>query len=274
MPKIRFTHYLASAATVAALIPFAAQSQADPTRGTWSTTLLPRYLDGSTTVNAYYDTDLDITWLADPSLATTETFGVTGISSPYPVMNWNTAQNWIAAMNKSNYLGYTGWRMPKMLDTSAICVFNVPTTGNETCGFTPPPETSEFAHLYNVTLGNPREYKGNAAAWPGPFGYIQPFYWQSTTYAGDSSQAWTFEFRNGAQLAQYKSGPYGYYDNVWAVHDGDIGATSVPEPSSAILFTLGVFFFALSARRKQPQPAHTLMRRLYCLTHQSLRTKH
>lgn len=253
MPNAFFTRYVLAVATAINALPFAAQAQMDPNRGTWSTTLLPRYLDGSATPNAYYDTDLNITWLADPSLASTNTFGVAGISTPYPVMNWDTAQNWITAMNQANYLGYSGWRMPKMFDTSALCTFGAPTTGNETCGFTPPPDTSEFAHLYNVTLGNPREAKGYASAWSGPFGYIQPYYWQQTTYAGDSSKAWTFEFRDGSQLAQYKSGPYGYSDNVWAVHDGDIGITSVPEPSSSMLLILGgLFIFGKTRAHLKP----------------------
>ena len=39
-------------------------------QGTWETSLLPRDLDGDlSTAEAYYDTDLNITWLADANYA-------------------------------------------------------------------------------------------------------------------------------------------------------------------------------------------------------------
>jgi len=41
-------------------------------QGTWETTLQPRDLSGSpTTIEAYYDTVLDITWLVDANYART-----------------------------------------------------------------------------------------------------------------------------------------------------------------------------------------------------------
>jgi hypothetical protein len=41
-------------------------------QGTWETTLLPRDLDGNpATLEAYYDTDLNVTWLADANSAGT-----------------------------------------------------------------------------------------------------------------------------------------------------------------------------------------------------------
>ena len=48
-------------------------------QGTWETTLQARDLDGDlTTTEAFYDTTLNITWLADAALSKTETFIATG----------------------------------------------------------------------------------------------------------------------------------------------------------------------------------------------------
>jgi Protein of unknown function (DUF1566) len=47
---------------------------------------------------AYYDTNLNITWLTNANLA-----GAT---------DWNAAQSWIAGLNSANYLGYNDWRLP------------------------------------------------------------------------------------------------------------------------------------------------------------------
>jgi len=63
---------------------------------------------------AYYDTVLDITWLADANLAASNTFGVSGIHS-WGGMTWDTAQSWLMAMNAdggTGYLGYNNWRLP------------------------------------------------------------------------------------------------------------------------------------------------------------------
>jgi hypothetical protein len=56
-------------------------------QGTWETTLQARDLDGNTsTIEAYYDTDLDITWLANANYAGT-------------TMNWTTANAWAAGLS-------------------------------------------------------------------------------------------------------------------------------------------------------------------------------
>jgi hypothetical protein len=54
-------------------------------------------------------------WLANGNLAATQTFGVQGIN-PDGSMTWETALNWVAAMNKFNngagYLGHNNWTLP------------------------------------------------------------------------------------------------------------------------------------------------------------------
>ena len=58
-----------------------------------------------------YDSVLNITWLQDANLAAINTFGVSGIDI-HGRMTWNTAEQWIAAMNAANYKGYHDWRLP------------------------------------------------------------------------------------------------------------------------------------------------------------------
>ncbi len=66
---------------------------------------------------AVYDDILDITWLADANLASTNTFGISGINS-YGEMHWDTAENFIQAMNQVDahlgYLGVNTWRQSKV----------------------------------------------------------------------------------------------------------------------------------------------------------------
>jgi len=66
-------------------------------QGVWESTLEGRDLDGNAaTFEAYYDTVLDITWLADANAAGT-------------LMNWVDAKAWVSNLNVS---GITGWRLP------------------------------------------------------------------------------------------------------------------------------------------------------------------
>ena len=87
---------------------------------------------------AYYDTALNITWLADANLAGSNTFGVSGIgSTPSDLgyMGWNTANSWIAAMNSASYLGISTWRLPKMIDINNDgCLNNNAFIGTD-CGY-------------------------------------------------------------------------------------------------------------------------------------------
>lgn len=93
-----------------------------------------------------YDSDLNITWLANANLAATNTFGVSGINTNGS-MSWGTAQSWISAMNASKYLGYHDWRLPSTLQPDASCQsqdygsFGILCTG------------SDMGHLFYSELG-------------------------------------------------------------------------------------------------------------------------
>jgi len=88
-----------------------------------------------------YDNVLNITWLQNANLAATENFGLTHISAE-GYMPWIRANNWIAAMNTANYLGYHDWRLPDSHNQNG----SGPVSGANVTG-------SEMGHMYYNNLG-------------------------------------------------------------------------------------------------------------------------
>lgn len=126
--------------------------------------LLARDLDGDdSTAEAWYDTVLDITWLADARLASSETFGIEGIGEE-GTMEWDTAVAWIEALNAvggTGYLGIDSWRLPNdtPMDPVSFPDYNLNFSGDGTTdgGYAGPEgwgSASELGHLYYATLGN------------------------------------------------------------------------------------------------------------------------
>ena len=121
-----------------------------------------RDLNGDTVTDAFYDTDLNITWLRDAN--------VNGL------MNWATAVSWA---DTYSFGGYTDWRLP----TSDTCV-NMNCTG------------SEMGHLWYVELGNSEPNFTNA----GGFQNLRSdFYWSGVADALDPDLVWIFSTRDGIQ---------------------------------------------------------------------------
>ena len=109
-----------------------------------------------------YDSDLNVTWVQNANLASQKTFGVSGIE-PSGQMGWWTAQSWLAAMNASNYLGYSNWRLPATMpvngnsfnyafraDGSTDLGYNISALGSAY----PKSKGSELAYMYYIDLGN------------------------------------------------------------------------------------------------------------------------
>ena len=228
---------------------------------------------------AVYDTDLNITWLANANLATTNTFGVPGVSGDGS-MNWFTAQNWIGAMNTTNYLGYSNWRLPTAIDTGAPgCDFAYIGTD---CGFNT--ATSEMAHLYYDELHNIGFYSTtgtkNYLYAPGAFntgllsnfnqfnnfGYSGPMaFWTGSEPANDTDKAWFFSTFGGSQNLLRKdyggSGDSGVI--ALAVMTGDVALTctdptceaalitSVPEPETYAMLLAGLGLVGVAAKRRR-----------------------
>lgn len=220
-------------------------------QGTWESTLQGRDLDGNAaTFEAYYDTTLDITWLADANAAGT-------------IMDWSSANAWAAGLDVN---GITGWRLPTVTPIDGTS-FNTTFSNNATTdrGYadgdswvegsgTP---VSEMGYMFYVTLGNLGRCTPNDAdpascveqpGWglsnTGPFSNVQTGgYWSES--ALDSSIAWDFFFNVGFQDANDQS----FNLFAWAVRSGDVSA--VPVPAAVWLFGSGLLGLLGVMRRQR-----------------------
>jgi len=257
---------------------------------TTSAALHIRDLDGnwSNGHEGVYDDVLDITWLADATLAATQTFGVSNIISgslntgevnvPYDgAMGWNTAIDWIAEMNTSNYFGYSNWRLPLMTDIGNDGC-DLSSLSNSECGYnalTYDAETqtvfNELAFMFFENFGaNSYRNPDNtiAESWglenaADPNGYLDLFenihstlfgvYYTGLHFSpeitaqmpGGEAEAVYMAFYNGEVGADLDILPY----NVWAVHEGDIGSATVPAPTTAWLFLSSITGLLLTKRK-------------------------
>ena len=175
--------------------------------------LQDRDLNGDTVVDAFYDTDLDITWLRDAN-----------VNGP---MNWATAVSWA---DNFSFGGYSDWRLP----VSDECEdFNC--TG------------SEMGHLWYLELGNPA---GGPMANTGGFqNLFSSLYWSGTEYASYPGNAWFFDTSIGDQFVSVRFGIGGGSTLMYAlaVRPGDVAL--VPEPETYALMLVGLT--ALAAVRRQ-----------------------
>jgi Protein of unknown function (DUF1566) len=184
---------------------------------------------------AYFDSTLDITWLSDANLAATETFGLSGINAA-GAMNWNTASEWIAALNSAAYLGKSDWRLPSTVQPDATCEFQLVAGSSLTPqGYGRFCRASEMGHLFYD--------EGVTAHSPYPFHAVSlNDYWSGTSFAPDPTMAWAFDFSAG--VGYQDRGAKTGLGHVWAVRDGDIQV--VPLPMSMILLLSGVAVFPIA----------------------------
>lgn len=223
---------LAVAALAASALPHAHAAGVSG-QGTWETTLQGRDLDGNaTTIEAYYDTDLNISWLAN--------------ASPF-WGNWDAAMAWADSLVVG---GYSNWRLPKLVDTgSPGCNFGY--NGSD-CGYNVSTSSSELAHMYFGTLGNksiPNNFVFNA----GPFVNAYEDFWFGVEYALNTNDAWIFDTNDGYQGNTPKSD---MFLSAWAVHPGKIGAavatpSPVPEPQTYALALAGLAVAGAAARKRR-----------------------
>lgn len=169
-------------------------------QGTWETTLQGRDLDGdASTYEAYYDTALNITWLADANYSKTSGY------SEYGDMIWDVAKAWAAQLNIN---GITGWRLPDVKPVNGTSFNNnYSPAGTTDRGFNITSTQSELAHLFHVTLGNDSYYTSGGIPQSdrssnnaGPFSNFQFLnLWSGVESALDTREAWAFGAYNGFQ---------------------------------------------------------------------------
>lgn len=202
---------------------------------------------------AAYDSDRNISWLADANLAASNTFEVSGINAN-GTMTWDKANEWIAAMNAdggTGYLGFNNWRLSMTPQVDATCS-QTDTSGTTPFSFAWNCTGSEMGHLYYDELGGDIIVGISSSGDPDLlelFINIQSTYW-SNEALHVSSAAWTFAM-NGDGLGGFTA-PYITTDAnnqfyVWAVRDGGV----VPVPAAVWLFGSGLLGLIGIATRKK-----------------------
>ena len=188
-----------------------------------------RDLNGSAgSFEAYYDTDLNITWLANANMN--------------GKMDWATATTWAASLSFTDGVNvYGNWRLPTTLTPDASCGgTSDPDTGYNCTG-------SELGHLFYSELGGIVGLSIWLSADPDlvKFTNIQSYvYWSGSQNAAVTDQAWSFYMNNGFQFAEHKVDSY----YAWAVSPGDVAA--VPEAQTYALMLAGLGLVGWRARRR------------------------
>jgi hypothetical protein len=240
-------------------------------QGTWETTLQARDINVDGKVDAYYDTVLNVTWLANAD-APRYQYWATGapVAAADGTLTAVEARSWVATLN---VFGNTGWRLPIVNVTDPLGAVRNQYNGSDSfynVRTISPDGTkvySEFAHLFYVTLGNRsdcdtvgncEEVERGRFVNTGPFenlGGLNNGYWHlegnlPEGYLGGREEPfwyrwWAFGNFHGDQQQT------GIGDRLLAVRSGDVvitGPSPVPEPQTYLSMLLGL---ALLARLKR-----------------------
>lgn len=189
-------------------------------QGTWETTLQARDLNGDEIADAFYDTALGITWLANADAH----------QGP-----WQDSMTW--AENLDVY-GVTGWRLPTLANGY----------GNA-CNQPGAPDSSELQHMFFTTLGNSISCGGGVSALSntGPFTNVAMWYWSNTLDSDFPAAALDFFTYQGVQSSHEG---FKVALSAWAVRDGDVA--SVPEPGTIALLGIALAGLGFSKRKFVP----------------------
>lgn len=208
-----------------------------------------------------YDTVLDITWLQDANTGGNRT--------------WAAASSW--AENFSYYDSVRGvtwddWRLPGALPVNGSEYMGELTyNGTTDHGYNITSTQSELAHLYHVSLGNLSycepssgstciEQEGWELYNTGPFlNFDRNLYWTSASTFVDG---WAIALRTAftppnPEVGLPLRGP-GYQQLVqtgfilrsWAVRDGDVAVSPIPEPETYAMLLAGLALLGFQARRR------------------------
>ena len=164
---------------------------------------------GGTDYQAYYDPNLNITWIADGNTKVDPGDGGSGSE----VDTWDIKSAWAASLVLG---GVNGWRLPSADVNGDNVVINCLGGGVVGCS------DNEMGYLYSE-----EGFGAAGTATPGPF-IIFGRYWSGTTFSSNANKAWKFNMNNGFQETTLKTST----NRAFAVHDGDVGVTSIPESTT------------------------------------------
>jgi hypothetical protein len=187
------------------------------------------------------DPALHVTWLADANLARKETFNVAGINKDGS-MDYQSAVNWVAAMNHDDYLGQCTWELPETPSYDPGCLSHNTSTFGYGCS------QSAMGSLYYTTLeldepGTAVPLHGGKA---GPFNNFQPYLYWTSTAAADPAQGYrTFSFNTGWQgsnvakhnmyvLPMVPGNPFGTAVLAGQALDASADGTTVYDPATNV----------------------------------------
>lgn len=192
---------------------------------------------------AVYDTDLDVTWLADTRASEGSGFddGVRG------TMSWVNANTWAQSLLVG---GYSDWRLPTTSEVDSSCTAD--SAGNTQAASSEGYNCSgsEMGHLFYNELSGVAgsSIRTNASPALSLFSMDQPalVFWSGTEWGHNPEpNAWWFRFGDGQQGASAKSATY----SAIAVRNGDV--SSVPAPAAVWLFGSGLVGLIGFARSKK-----------------------
>lgn len=228
--------------------------------------LLGRDLNGSAgSFEAYYDTVLDITWLADANSAQTSGHDADGR------MTWQEANAWAASLSFTDGTRvFDNWRLPTVMPINGVALNPAFSTNGSTDGgynVSAPGSVfehgigGEMAYMYYNNLANPGYFTvlGQVSGCyvsssntcldnTGPFQNLQAeIYWANLEYAQNPVSGWAFGMNDGNQLAgNFKGNGY----RAWAVSSGDIAAP-VPEAETWAMLLAGLGLVAYMGRYRR-----------------------
>jgi hypothetical protein len=207
-----------------------------------SAQFLARDIDGNGTTDAYYDSQQNISWLADANYYLTlggppdlDPQSVTpGALLPPGELQYSTALSWVDNLVVA---GAGDWRLPERL---------IPVgSPDDPC----PPQTCGQMRRWPSELSLLSMALGGTS---GPFSNVQ----DGLYFTFNSELSW-LELRNvftGQSITTNESGLATGF--AWAVHDGDVGqigspVSPNPEPSTMALMVAGLAGLTVAAKRRR-----------------------
>jgi len=194
-------------------------------------TLHARDIDGDGSIDAFYDSQQDLTWLADANYAATSGYWADNIDySGYPLEAGRMAQNQsVAWAGQLDVHGITDWRLPLLLDAPIV---------NPGIGAPPgTPCTDISGWLCMVGPNEMTVLFDQLAGGTVPFLNVQDAeYWTGSNFG--SNNGWA-AYAAGGSRASGRTDELSVPVYAWAVRDGDV-TLAVPEPSTYALMLLGL----------------------------------